>query len=82
MTDTTKNKCCAKHKPRCPYTFTAQALDNCLFGCDKPGIGSAQHNPGDNRCSDCALCCVPFTLIADILCCIPLIFGYINVDKP
>ena len=82
MTDTTKNKCCAKHKPRCPYTFTAQALDNCLFGCDRPGIPSTKNNPGDNTCSDCTLCCVPFTLIADILCCIPLIFGYINVDKP
>ena len=82
MTDTTKNKCCTKHKPRYPYTFTAQALDNCLFGCDRPGIPSTQNNPGDNTCSDCALCCVPFTLVADILCCIPLIFGYIKVDKP
>lgn len=82
MTNTKKNKCCNVHKPRCPYTFTEQALDYCCIGCDKPGIASAEHDPADNRCSDCAIVCVPCTIIVDILCCIPLIFGYITVDKP
>ena len=75
-------KCCDKHYPRCPYTHTEQACDYCCIGCDKPGIGAADHNPGDNSNSDCALCCLPCTIIADILCFIPMCLGCYNLDKP
>ena len=80
MTNTEKNKCCIK--PKYPYTFTEQACDYCCIGCDKPGIGSPKHDPGDNRCSDCALCCIPCTLVFDVICCIPMTFGCYELEKP
>ena len=58
MTDTEYTSYCA---------FTYQAWDSCCIGCDKPGIGAANHDPGNNSCNDCALCCVPVTILGDIL---------------
>ena len=70
------------HYIRKPYTHTEQAMDYCCIGCDKPGIGSNQHNPGDNSDKDCALCCIPCTIVCDVVCCIPMMFGCYNVQKP
>jgi hypothetical protein len=73
---------CDEHYPRCPYTHSEKACDNCCIGCDKPGIGAVDHNPSDNACSDCALFCLPIDILADILCCPCMVFGFWNVDKP
>jgi hypothetical protein len=76
-------KCCKKHYPRCPYTHVEERFDSCCIGCDKPGIGSSEHNPGDNDCSnDCALLYCPCALILDIFCFPFMVFGYYNVEKP
>lgn len=56
----------------CPYFLTSNACDNCCAGCNKPGIGSSVHNPSDNECSDCALVCLPCTLVFDLLCYVPM----------
>ena len=79
MTDSTKSKC--THYPRCPYTHSEKSFDLCCIGCDKPGPGAKDHNPGDNSCDDCALCCLPFNIVQDILCCIPMVFGCYTVEK-
>ena len=67
--------------PRCGYFYTEKGCDDC-FGsngtCDKPGIGSKDFQGGD---CDCPLCCTPFNLIADIICCIPITFGCWTVEK-
>ena len=70
-------KCCI-----CPYTHVQKTFDNCCIGCDKPGIGSPEHNPGDNSCSDCSLICCPCALVIDILCIIPMCFGLYTVKNP
>ena len=64
----------------CPYTHTQRAFENCCIGCEKPGIGSINPDPSRNCCSDCALLCTPFTIIADILCYIPMCFHLYNVS--
>ena len=64
-----------------PYTFTEKAYDLCCIGCDKPGIGSSSHNPSNNSCEDNALCCLPLTIVADILCYVPMCLGYVKVKK-
>ena len=64
------------------YTHTQQSMDNCCIGCNKAGIGSKQHDPSQNSCKDCGLCCLPCALVLDILCCIPIIFGCYTVYKP
>ena len=48
--------------------LTNNACDLCCEGCDKPGLGSADHDPSNNSCDDCALVCLPCTLIGDFLC--------------
>ena len=67
--------------PRVPYTFTARSFDYCCIGCDKPGPGSMEHDPYNNACSDFALCCCPCTLVLDIVCSVPLIFGCLSLEK-
>ena len=74
-------KCCSDYRPRVPYTYTERACDDCCDGCDKPGIGSKNHDPNDNSCDDCALICVGCTSILDIICCIPMVFGCWIVEK-
>ena len=68
--------------PRIPYTHVQQSIDNCCIGCDKPGIGSNDHDPSQNSCKDFDLCCFPCSLVLDILCCIPMIFGCYIVKNP
>lgn len=72
---------CCKFMPRVPYTFTARSFDYCCIGCDKPGPGSMEHDPYNNACSDFALCCCPCTLVLDIVCSVPLIFGCLSLEK-
>ncbi|VVU94419.1 hypothetical protein CPAV1605_141 [seawater metagenome] len=75
-------KCCSKHYPRCPYWHSQERFDACCFGCDKPGIGSNEHNPSDNDCcNDCGIICLPCALVLDILCCPFMVFGCYTV-KP
>lgn len=66
----------------CPYTHTEKIYDLCCIGCDKPGLGSQEHDPGDNSCSDCALVCIPCALLLDIFCYIPMCFNKYTVKKP
>ena len=77
-----KQSCCSKHYMRCPYTHSELVCDYCCIGCDKPGPGSPDHNPGNNSCNDCGLICCPCSLVMDILCFIPMVFGYYNVQEP
>ncbi len=49
----------------CPYFLTSFTYVNCSTGCDKPGIGSQEHNPSNNEYSDCALVYLPCTLVFD-----------------
>jgi len=80
--DSKCHKCWKIHHPRLPNTYTEQAFAYCCIGCDKPGIGSMAHDPSNNSNSDCALCCIPCTIVVDVLCFIPMCMGYINVEIP
>ena len=76
-----KVKCCKEGYPKCPYTRTEKTFDYCCIGCDKPGIGAKDHDPGNNSWDDCALCCCPCAFVIDVICYIPMIFGYCTVEK-
>ena len=67
-----------KYMPRFPYWMSSKLCDLCLIGCDNPGIGSKDYQPSNN-CDDCALCCLPCSIVFDIICCIPLIFGCLTI---
>ena len=86
MTSTTQStkttKCGTIYYPRIPYTHLEQSKDLCCIGCNKVGIGSNNHDPSQNKCSDNALCCFPCYLVLDILCCIPMCIGCYNVVNP
>lgn len=43
--------------PRIPYTHVQQSMDYCCIGCDKPGIGSNQHDPSQNSCKNSLVGC-------------------------
>jgi len=64
---------CSNHYPRCGPFYTCLAFDACCLACDKPGIGSKDFQGGN--LGDCPLICIPCTIVADIFCCIPIIFG-------
>ena len=74
-------ECWGKHHPRQPYFYTIKGFDDC-FGedgtCDNPGLGSKDFQ-GDN--CECPVFCTPCNLIADIICCFPIIFGFWTVEK-
>jgi len=75
------NECWEKHHPRFGYFYTEKGYDDCCgpYGtCDNPGIGSKDFQGGDCHYP---LCCTPFNLIADIICCIPITFGCWKVEK-
>jgi hypothetical protein len=74
--------CWQKHHPRRPYTHSEQACDYCCIGCDKPGIGSNQHDPSNNSDKDCALICLPLCIVFDVLCFFPMVFGCYEVHNP
>ena len=82
VTQQPKKSCMEDHYPRRPYTNSQLACYNCEEGCDKPGIGHPQHDPGKNKCGDCDLCCIPIYIPIDILCFIPRIFGFFSVENP
>lgn len=75
-----KSSCSINCEP-CVYTHMEKALDLCCIGCEKPGIGSNEHNPADNECSDNALMCCPCALVLDIICYIPMCFKCYNVNR-
>ena len=66
------------------FHLTRTTITNCDEGCDKPGVGSASHNPYDNNCdSDCAIVCCPCAFVIDIimLVCTPLRYLYRKCHK-
>lgn len=65
----------------CPYTHVEKSMDLCCTGCDKPGIGAVDHDPSNNSCNDCALCCCPCFLIMDIICWCPMVFKCYEIEK-
>ena len=65
-----------------PYTNVKKTFDLCMIGCEKPGIGSNEHDPSDNSCGDCALCCCPCALVLDILCIPFMCCGIYKVKNP
>ena len=62
--------------PRIPNTHIHYLCDTCYIACDKA------YDPAkpDNR--DMALCLCPCALVLDILCCIPMTFGYYTITIP
>lgn len=74
--------CWGEHYPRCPYTCSQRACYNCEAGCDKPGLGSKDHDPSQNSCGDCDLCCLPIYIVIDTIFFIPRVFGFCSVDNP
>ena len=49
------------------FPLVNNTIENCCIGCDKPGIGAADHNPSDNSCNDCALLCCPVAFVIDLI---------------
>ena len=47
--------------------LTRQTFVDCSEGCDKPGVGSPNHDPYDQDCSDLAVCCCPCAFTIDII---------------
>lgn len=75
-----EKKCCKNINLK-PYTFTEKAVDSCLKGFDKPQLGSVSRNHHEDHCEECALLCLPLTIVADILCYVPMCLGYYQVKK-
>ena len=71
--------CWKKHHCRVGYFYTNQAIDEQCIECEKPGIGSKEFQGGS---CNCPMCCIPCTLVADIICCLPITFGCHTVKKP
>jgi hypothetical protein len=74
-----KSSCFTKHYPRVPYTYTEEAFEQCCETCDRPGLGSKDYQGGNMR--DCPLCCIPCTIVVDVLYCIPRIFGWCLYER-
>ena len=74
-----------ENKEKCinwkPYKFTCREYDLCCDGFDKPQLGSASRNHHDDHCEECALLCLPLTIIADILCYVPLCLKCFEIKK-
>ncbi len=49
------------------FNLTRKTITDCGEGCDKPGVGSPNHDPYDNDCKDCAMMCCPFALVIDLI---------------
>ena len=54
-------KCCDTHYPRWPYWHVEQKFDFCCIGCDKPGPGSMDHDPGN--CATADIFCCPCMIV-------------------
>jgi hypothetical protein len=72
---------CQEHKPipKVPYTHTKKTYDMCC-------IQTAKNHTSNDVCYQCfsefSVCCCPCALALDIVCCIPMIFGYYTVNPP
>jgi hypothetical protein len=66
------NKC----YPRIPATHINYLCETCYIECNKP------YDPAHPKNGDMALCLCPCALLADIVCCIPMIFGYYTITVP
>ena len=75
-----QKKCCQKVNLT-PYNFTCKAYDSCFNGLDKPQLGSESRNHHNDHCEECALVCLPLTIVADILCYVPMCLGYYQVKR-
>ena len=49
------------------FPLTHQTFVDCSEGCDKPGVGSPNHDPYDKDCGDLALCCCPCAFTIDFV---------------
>ena len=60
-----------KHKyyPRIPHTHTLEVCEICYREYSKI------YDPDAFNYKECMLCFLPCSIIADIVCCIPMIFG-------
>ena len=65
MADTTST---TDSSPIVYFHNTRDTFTQCGNGSNKPGLGHPEHNPNDNRCSDCALLCCPLAFMVDIIC--------------
>ena len=72
MEESNTNKC----YPRIPNTHINYLCETCYIECGKP------YYPAKPNHGDMALCLFPCALVADIMCCVPMIFGYYNVILP
>ena len=74
-----KKTWCQEHKPRVPYTHTKKTYEMCC-------IYSTHNKTTKNGCYQCyseiSICFCPCALALDIICCIPMIFGYYTVNTP
>ena len=70
---------CQEHKPKVPYTHTKKTYDMCC-------IQTSKNRTSNDYCYQCyseiSMCFCPCALTLDILCCIPMIFGYYTVITP
>ena len=66
------NKC----YPRIPATHINYLCETCYIECDKP------YDPANPNNGYMALCLCPCALVLDIVCCIPMIFGYYTITVP
>ncbi len=67
------------------FPLTAKTYNNCCIGCDKPGLGASNHNPSQNRISDCAFWCSPVAFVIDLISspfrlCYPELFRRTRID--
>ena len=68
--------CWENYYPRIPYTHVNYAFDICCISCEE-----TYKNP-KSLFGDLALCLCPCAFLADILCCIPMIFGLYTLKSP
>ena len=65
-----KKKCV----PRIPNTHTIELFEICYKEYQKP------YDPANGSYKECAVCFLPCSLVADILCCIPMVFGCYKIE--
>lgn len=70
-----KEKKCKNHLT-IPNTHINYLYQTCYINCNKP------YDPANPNNGDLALCLCPCALVADIVCCIPIIIGCWNIKNP
>ena len=63
----------------CPYFLTQHAFNNCMIGCDKPGVGSPAYNPSNNDCCSIRIILFSCNYAFDLLCYIPMCFNCFTI---